>query len=935
MSVDREPESQVTATSGRFAGTLNPFTVPTHYRFQYGSEACASAVHKCVSVPVPEGYAGEGLGDVPFSVLVEGLTPGSVYHYRVVAVNECEPVANPGRQGTVDGTDRVCSTQSGEGSGVMDGRGWEMVSPPDKHGASLDVINEEGADIQAAQDGAGLAYVAKAPVTSGPAGSRSFAEQQLLATRSPGGVWSTQEIATPHEAVAAIGPGGLSEYKLFSPDLSAAVVEPAGATPPSPPQSEAEQGHQERTPYVRDNGACEATSSEVIAAGCYTPLVTLADDTAEPFEAFGDSEAQGKLRKGTGVEFVTATADLSHVLLEAPQSLVKEFQVRGGPEETNLYEWVQGTGAVGTLQPVSLIPALSADSCGGTGLTCVSAITEANPVTGVRVGDSDESVRNALSADGDRVFFQIKTGNEEVRLFLRDMARGETVRVDAAQPSLKQPEGEAAHSTFMMANTSGSRVFFTSAARLTANSTASEVGKLPDLYVFEVTSGPSEPLRGTLTDLTVEANPLQSASVGGVIGASEDGSQVYFFANGAPLDGAPEGKDLYLESYDQATKTWTTPQFITTLSGADGQGLSPNVNLRDLTVRVSPNGRVLAFMSQASLTGYDNRDVRSGQPDEEVYEYDADTEKLVCASCDPSGGRPAGVFDPEKNGGSLLVDRPHAWEERWLAGSVPGWTSTESSGLDYASLYQSRYLTNEGRLFFDSPADLVPAAGNGREDVYEFEPAGLGGCSSSVSSASVVYVKELVGKPVEGCVGLISSGTSAEESAFLDAGGMGPGGSEGEDVFFVTGARLSAADTDSALDVYDAHVCSAVSPCPSGTVTVAPACSDTESCRAAPAPEPEVFGAPSSATFQGPGDVSSPAGSVSVAVKKPKTAAEVRAESLARALKGCRKDKKQGRRVACEKKARKAYGVKASARRSGKSASRKAALVRGGGRGGR
>jgi len=164
---------------------------------------------------------------------------------------------------------------------------------------------------------------------------------------------------------------------------------------------------------------------------------------------------------------------------------------------------------------------------------------------------------------------------------------------------------------------------------------------------------------------------------------------------------------------------------------------------------------------------------------------------------------------------------------------------------------------------------------------------------------------------------------------------VGPGGSEGEDVFFVTGARLSSADTDSALDVYDAHVCSAVSPCPSGTVTVAPACSDTESCRAAPAPEPEVFGAPSSATFSGPGDVSSLAGSVSVAVKKPKTAAEVRAEKLARALKVCRKDKKQGRRVACEKKARKAYGVKASARRSGKSASRKAALVRGGGRGGR
>ena len=32
----------------------------------------------------------------------------------------------------------------------------------------------------------------------------------------------------------------------------------------------------------------------------------------------------------------------------------------------------------------------------------------------------------------------------------------------------------------------------------------------------------------------------------------------------------------------------------------------------------------LAFMSDRSLTGYDNTDAVSGQPDEEVYLYDAD-----------------------------------------------------------------------------------------------------------------------------------------------------------------------------------------------------------------------------------------------------------------------------------------------------------------------
>jgi len=155
---------------------------------------------------------------------------------------------------------------------------------------------------------------------------------------------------------------------------------------------------------------------------------------------------------------------------------------------------------------------------------------------------------------------------------------------------------------------------------------------------------------------------------------------------------------------------------------------------------------------------------------------------------------------------------------------------------------------------------------------------------------------------------LISSGTSAEESVFLDASGMGPGGSEGEDVFFLTAAKLSPADTDTALDVYDAHVCSSASPCPAGTVTVPPACSDTESCRAGGAsnPLPEVYGAPASATFAGPGNQSPPA--VKPAAK-PKPKALTRAQKLKKALAACRKrDHRKGKRKACEKAARRKFG---------------------------
>jgi hypothetical protein len=233
-----------------------------------------------------------------------------------------------------------------------------------------------------------------------------------------------------------------------------------------------------------------------------------------------------------------------------------------------------------------------------------------------------------------------------------------------------------------------------------------------------------------------------------------------------------------------------------------------------------------------------------------------------------------GVFDheaaeEEQGFPKLLVDGVEIWGARWLAASVPGWTPTDGPA------YQSRYLGDEGRLFFDSPVGLVPSDGNGKEDVYEYEPASVGPerarCGPGSSSQTVAFKPAhafeteapegggtISGEEPAGCVGLISSGTSGEESAFLDASGKGPGSEEGEDVFFLTAAKLSTADFDSSLDVYDSHECSTAVPCPSGTLTVPPACSNTDSCRAAPAPQPEVFGAPASATFSGPGNVVEP-----------------------------------------------------------------------------
>jgi hypothetical protein len=375
---------------------------------------------------------------------------------------------------------------------------------------------------------------------------------------------------------------------------------------------------------------------------------------------------------------------------------------------------------------------------------------------------------------------------------------------------------------------------------------------------------------------------------GAVLGAAEDGSYVYFVADGVQAAGAVPGDcknggepanatcNLYV-SHEGHTR------FIATLSGDDEPDWS--VALKHMTSRVSPNGEWLAFMSDRSLTGYDNADAVSNRPDEEVYLYDAVNDKLVCTSCDPTGARPVGVEYKNLNNG--LVGGSRVWEEnQWLAANIPGWT--QYSLLD--SVYQSRYLSNEGRLFFDSNDALVAQDTNGEEDVYEYEPIAVGGITGCLESSLTFD------RATDGCVGLISSGASIGESAFLDASG------DGSDVFFLTAARLVREDVDSSLDVYDAHECTNDLPCPSTGEPTREECKSASTCRAAPAAQPSIYGAPASATFIGVGNIGVPHAAI---VKiKPVT----REAKFVMALKVCSKQKIKRRRTSCEQRVRKKYG---------------------------
>jgi hypothetical protein len=363
------------------------------------------------------------------------------------------------------------------------------------------------------------------------------------------------------------------------------------------------------------------------------------------------------------------------------------------------------------------------------------------------------------------------------------------------------------------------------------------------------------------------------------------------------------GADNLYDLHYEGTR-WTRT-FIATLSAADSPEWEGNQNedTAYLTARVSPDGRYFAFMSQAPITGYDNIDsspAANGARDEEVYLYDSNTATLRCVSCNPSGAQPEGVLDTERAGEGLglVVDRRLVWgregHEHWLAGSIPGWTaqSIPPPGLPGA-LLQSRYLSDEGRLYFNSPDELVPAAENGKEDVYEYEPSGLGSCESATG----------------GCVSLISSGASERESAFLEAT------PDGSNVYFITAQQLLSQDTDTAFDIYDARICTPQSPCQSAPPAGQEPCGSEAACRVAPPAVLAPLGPAGSTVATGPGNVTGVGVGATGGGSKGKPKPLTRAQKLAKALKACKKQRSKNKRRACERKARRLYAARTAAKK--------------------
>jgi hypothetical protein len=585
--------------------------------------------------------------------------------------------------GSLQGTPESFTTLSAAPptAGLPDNRAYELVSPAQKAG---EVFSNEiiGGD-QAASNGNAVGYVALSPFPNGAGPSIDD-----YATRGPNG-WTSKPIL-PQQA-----PGTSLElpgYDIYSSDLSHVILSNGGATVNS--------GTDGQDDPALVPGTCttalfpsppQAANTPCTGEATGRPNLFLRDNSNGSFQlvdSFADAPAGQTPVGDAGAAIAGGSADLSTVVFTDPAVLVAGATVGS----TNLYAWNSATAKVTLL-------GVGATLGGGAGRTI-----------------------NAVSANGSDIFVSDTSGNLDL------------FHPGSPTPTTIAPTQNGFSPSFMDAATDGSAVIFTDndGAALTGSTVA---GSGTNLYEASISSNGSV----TISDLT---GGQSTAGVDGVVGASSDGSTVYFVAEGVLASGATSGdENLYVEHGG-------TTKFIASLQGG---GDSTDWN-GSWTARVTPDGSHLAFNSSdpalaMKVDGFDNTDVNSGSPDNEVYLYDNTSGSLVCASCNATHTLPLGSSQLDPIEGGLL-----------------------SGG----NLYVQHNLSDDGsRLFFDSSDALSPHDVNNVEDVYEYE---------------------------NGSAHLISTGTSNSISLFLDAS------SNGNDVFFITRDQLVPQDTDGNMDVYDARV---------------------------------------------------------------------------------------------------------------------------------
>jgi WD40-like Beta Propeller Repeat len=575
-TIESEQATSVGLETATLSAEVTPNNQPTAVYVEYGtSTTYGNATTESASIGADEA-AHEAV------VTLGALTPGTTYHWRLVAVNASGKFYGPDRsfttqQLTAAGTETCPNSQFRGGLGALlpDCRAYEQVTEVDKNGGDPGGSLES---VRAAADGSGITFFSQAGVPGG-VGAATF--PTFLARRT-GERWSTQGVLPPQQY------GEKSQVLGYSSDLLESF-------------------------------------SEVTNIGAGVTLLRQ-DDTTKSFQTLvPDTQEISFKLDGT-------SADDSQVYFQANEPLTPDAL----SDQENIYVAQEPSGTVGLVDrlPDGTVPAA------GAFIGPYDWSDDETSVGGVHQSYYLEA-EHAISSDGSRIVFTAAGSGQIYQRVDPNAANASTIHVSATQktngtgPGGADPAGPKP-AAFLAASTDGAKLLFMSHEELTNNANTGEEDAGNDMYVYDTQDG-------SLSDIAPDASGA-GAEVVGLMGASDDTSYVYFVANGVLATGASQGDCTFSSGYGSGTCSlylWHngTTSFVASFNGAsEANDINPSFHVSGgyeaRESRVSPDGRTLLFAARASVTSYQT----DGQS--ELYRYTADDGRIRCVSCDPSGAAP-------------------------------------------------------------------------------------------------------------------------------------------------------------------------------------------------------------------------------------------------------------------------------------------------------
>ncbi len=822
--VSGEGISAVGSEEATLEAVINPRRFETRYGFEYALESVIKAEGWTSPAVVKTGVLGtlpKDNAEHQVSYRISGLTPGALYAWRVSAENVAGSPENPkenhfATRPSTAGPLTGCPNEAfrvGLGANLPDCRAYEQVTPTDKNGIPVQGLT----DWLAASSDSSMPRVsffasAATGIPSGGGGRQEFTP--MLSSRNADS-WSTQKLFPPETAQARV-----ATFKGESENLRFALVE------------------------VR-------SSPQINGAG--TVALYLIDTTTESVHQIASIEGETSETPFAGVAVAN---DGSYVFFES--TLPVATASGAAPGVRNLYRWDSTTDAV------SVVGKLPSSEKGGAAPSTGSFggayawYPEQEPWTGGATNGQYVQAIHAVGPDGGQIYFTAAQSGEAEsgQIYLRrglNSSTPSTVAVSKANDGIVDPVVEEEYfgvpfpAAFQEATADGTRAFFTSPQKLTADAATGPYDQGNDLYIYDTNADPSHPLVDVTGGLETADNP-NGARVEGLLGINTAGTVGYFVGRGAVATGATSGEpNIY--RFEEVASGQFHLTFVATLStenyysndarnwsnGTYREGfLETGSSFYGRTARVSQNGESLLFSSVAPLTGYDNKGCGTEEPYKlrcsELFLYSQQSQEITCISCDPSGEAAKGSADLTTT---------------WLN------VSTLQIPLGRPPIsHMTRNLSSDGdQIFFQSPDPLVAGDQNSSTCRYLLDHQGV---IRSLATCTDTYEWEAPGTPGGsctkaevngGCLYLLSSGASQDPADFIDAS------TDGSNVFMATSEPLVPTDRDQLYDLYDLRTDGGLA----GQFALPATPCENEGCKS-PAVQPNAPASAGTSSFVGPGN---------------------------------------------------------------------------------